>query len=68
MGTTQMKKIARPVHADVEDSDALYETRMPSSARRYQHAAPSFPNDTLDDPELLKPITQRRRAVQPVSR
>jgi hypothetical protein len=68
MGTTQMRRTAQPVHHDVEDSDEFYETRMPSSARRYQHSAPAIHHDTLDDPELMTPVTQRRRAVHPTTR
>jgi hypothetical protein len=68
MGTAQMRKTVQPVHADVEDSDEFYETRMPSSARRYRQSAPPIPNDTLDDPEVRMPIIQRRRAVQPITR
>lgn len=63
MGTTQVRRVAQPLHHDVEDSDEFYETRMPSSARRYQHSAPPIYRDTLDDPALLVPVTQRRRAV-----
>lgn len=63
MGTTQVRRVAQPLHHDVEDSDEFYETRMPSSARRYQHSAPPIQHDTVDDPELLVPMTQRRRAV-----
>lgn len=38
MGTAQMKKQSLPIEHDVEDNDALYQTRMPSSARRYNRA------------------------------
>jgi len=63
-----VRRVAQPIHHDVEDSDEFYETRMPSSARRYQHSAPPIHRDTLDDPELLVPVTQRRRAVAPKTR
>jgi len=53
MGTTQRQ--SQPIHSDVDDADTLYDTRMPSSTRRYK----SF--DTLDDPRLQKGnLTQRR--------
>ncbi|GCE10491.1 hypothetical protein [Tengunoibacter tsumagoiensis] len=35
MGTTYTRKPPQPVQYDVEDSDNLYVTRMPSSTRRY---------------------------------
>ncbi len=68
MGTTQMRRVAQPIHHDVEDAEDFYQTRMPSSARRYQHCAPPIQHDTLDDPALLAPITQRRRAASPKKR
>ncbi len=40
MGTMQTGKQARPVEYDIEDDDALYQTRMPSSVRRYKPAPP----------------------------
>jgi hypothetical protein len=68
METAQTRRAAQPMHHDVEDSDAFYETRIPSSARRYQQSAPPIPHDTTDDPALLMPITQRRRASTPTTR
>jgi hypothetical protein len=53
MGTIQRR--SQPIHSDVDDDDTLYDTRMPTSTRRYK----SF--DTLDDPRLQKGnLTQRR--------
>lgn len=46
MGTTYTRQ--RPAYYDVEDRDDLYETRMPSSARRYK------PYETIDDPLVLQ--------------
>src|SRR3954463_2613770 len=54
MGTIQ--KRSQPIHSDVDDDDTLYDTRMPSSTRRYR----SF--DTLDDPILQKENLMQRRA------
>ena len=54
MGTIQ--KRSQPIHSDVDDDDTLYDTRMPSSTRRYR----SF--DTLDDPILQKGNLMQRRA------
>jgi hypothetical protein len=46
MGTTYTRQ--QPAYYDVEDRDDLYETRMPSSARRYK------PYETIDDPLVLQ--------------
>jgi len=54
MGTTQRR--SQPIHSDVDDDDTLYDTRMPSSTRRYK----SF--DTLDDPRLQRGNLVQRRA------
>lgn len=57
MGNTYTRKTPRPVHYDVADTDDLYVTRMPSSARRYRS------RDTLDDPMVQRATTiQRRRS------
>lgn len=58
MDITQARRQSQPVHYDVEDDDDLYETRMPTSARRYQPIA----QDTLDDPISQRGtvITRRR--------
>jgi hypothetical protein len=63
METAQTRRAAQPMHHDVEDSDAFYETRIPSSARRYQQSAPPIHHDTTDDPSLLRPIANRRRSA-----
>jgi hypothetical protein len=46
MGTTYTRQ--QPAYYDVEDRDDLYETRIPSSARRYK------PYETVDDPKILQ--------------
>ncbi len=46
MGTTYTRQ--QPAYYDVEDRDDFYETRMPSSARRYK------PYETVDDPLVLQ--------------
>jgi hypothetical protein len=60
MGTNTTRR--QPVYYDVEDRDDLYETRMPSSARRYR------PYDTIEDVSIsqnVKSSVQRRRAHVP---
>lgn len=59
MGTTEMRKQARPIQCDVEDDDSLYITRMPSSTRRYKSAPPPAAADALEGP-----ITEERMFVQ----
>ena len=57
MATTRASRQPQPMQYDVEDSDDLYPTRMPSSVRRYK------PQDTLGDPEVQKgTLIHRRRA------
>jgi hypothetical protein len=46
MGTTYTRQ--QPAYYDVEDRDDFYQTRMPSSARRYK------PYETIDDPLVLQ--------------
>ena len=41
METTQIRRQTLPAEYDVEDDDALYTTRMPSSARRYRPTPPA---------------------------
>jgi hypothetical protein len=53
MGTTYTRK--QPIPYDVDDRDDLYETRMPSSARRYR------PRDTMDDPIIYQTTSVQRR-------
>ncbi len=55
MGTTYTRK--QPIPYDVDDRDDLYQTRPPSSARRYR------PHDTMDDPVMKQAtLIQRRRS------
>lgn len=62
MDTAQVRKQPRPIRHDVEDCDELYETRMPSSVRRY-HTNPPVQADTLDDLYEDEPqYIQQRRA------
>ncbi len=57
----QTKRQSRPIESDVED-DSLYETRPPSSARRYQQA-PSKP-EPVAQPKLITRATRVTPAVQ----
>jgi len=59
MGTTEIRRQARPIQRDVEDDDSLYITRMPSSTRRYRTAPPPVAADTLEGP-----ITEERMFIQ----
>src|SRR5207248_1208256 len=55
----------RQLEYEIEDDDAMYITRRPSSARRYQ---PPIEPDTGEDRQLHRQLTQvppRRTAVQP---
>ena len=68
MSTTQVKRQPKPLQADVEDDDAVYNTRTPSSVRRY-HTKPPVHADTLDDLND-EPFIQRRASlkIQPAPR
>lgn len=75
--TQQMRKQPRPLEADSVDEDALYNTRMPSSARRYKpsqpiqssetaHLAPHVQRASLDEPKtLVTPPVQRASLDEP---
>ncbi len=63
---TQVRKHPQPLRRDaIEDDDYLYETRMPSSARRYR------PFDTIEEPITATAHTQssiqQRRASRTVT-
>lgn len=62
MGTAQIKRQSRPIENDVEDDDALYDTRMPSSARRYK-STPTPPEPAVQ-PKLITRATRVTPAVQ----
>lgn len=62
MATTQLKKEPRPVEYDVED-EAIYDTRMPSSARRYRPSQP-IPRYQPDDATTGGVVIPKRRASQ----
>jgi hypothetical protein len=57
MKTMQARNQSRPAAYDVADDDALYETRMPSSARRYKPSTPARP-------DTGEPSTQNRIFIQ----
>jgi hypothetical protein len=60
MGAAPAKKQPRPVDFDEEDDDAIYQTRPPSSARRYIQPVE---HDTLDDANVQTGVfIQRRRS------
>jgi len=65
MGATQAKKQLRPIEYDDEDDDSIYQTRPPSSARRYIQPVE---RDTQDDADLRSGVfIQRRRSGAGVS-
>ncbi|HZU67778.1 MAG TPA: hypothetical protein VFA09_10925 [Ktedonobacteraceae bacterium] len=60
MGATQAKKQLAPVDFDEEEDDSIYQTRPPSSARRYIQPVE---HDTLEDTDIQKaPFIQKRRS------
>ncbi|HEY7418154.1 MAG TPA: hypothetical protein VH593_23445 [Ktedonobacteraceae bacterium] len=59
MYTSQVRKQARAFEPDVEEGDELYQTRMPSSVRRYRSQPPLHEEDDTHDPEFH---VQQRRA------
>lgn len=63
MDTTQARRQPQPVQYDVGDDDALYEARIPSSARRDRPIS----QDILDDPPSQKGtlIARRRSSLSP---
>ncbi len=62
MAATQTKRQSRPIESDVEENDALYDTRPPSSARRYK-ATPPTPEQAAQ-PKLITRATRVTPAVQ----
>ncbi len=62
MGTAQIKRQSRLIQNDIEDDDALYETRTPSSARRYKATPP--PEQDVQ-PKLVTRATRVTPAVKP---
>lgn len=67
MGATARKPQPLPIDYDVEDDDAIYNTRMPSSTRRYRPSQP-IEHDTFDDVEqqssqFTQPIHKRRSSA-----
>ena len=64
MGTMQARKQAQPVEYDVEDDDALYQTRMPTSVRRYKPVPPVQRRqpENQEEPAIQGILIQRRRS------
>jgi hypothetical protein len=66
MGAAQAKKEPKQLDYELEDDDAMYTTRMPSSARRYQPPIEPVQRDTLEDVAIRKgPFIQRRASRPP---
>lgn len=62
MGTAQVKRQSRLIENDIEDDDALYDTRLPTSVRRY-NAAPTPPEQDAQ-PRLITRATRVTPAVK----
>ena len=62
MGTAQIKRQSRLIQNDIEDDDALYDTRTPSSARRYKSTPPPPEQDV--QPKLVTRATRVTPAVK----
>ncbi len=62
MENAQVKRQSRPIASDIEDDDALYVTRMPTSARRYKSMAASPEQEA--QPKLMSRATHVTPAVQ----
>jgi hypothetical protein len=61
MATTQARKQSRPIQRDaIENDDALYTTRLPTSVRRYRTVPPSV--DAQDRAITQNMLVQRRRS------
>ncbi len=65
MNTAQAKKLSKPIRSDVENEDELYDTRPPTSVRRYHSHAP-VQSGTLDDLYEDEPYIQQRRASRKI--
>src|SRR5205085_10342901 len=65
MGAMQAKKEPEQLEYELEDDDAMYSTRRPSSARRYQPPIQPVQRDTLDDIAIRKGAFIQRRASRP---
>jgi len=64
MGTMQARKQPQPVEYDVEDDDSLYQTRMPTSVRRYKPVPPVQRRqpENPEEPTIQGTLIQRRRS------
>ncbi len=65
METTQVRRQTLPTEYDVEDDNALYTTRMPSSARRYKPTPPVQQPDAGSATQKGTLIQRRRSSLGP---
>ena len=65
METTQIRRQTLPAEYDVEDDDALYTTRMPSSARRYRPTPPAQQPNAGSATQKGTLIQRRRSSLAP---
>ncbi len=61
METMRARNQPRPVEYDVENNDALYTVRLPSSARRYRPSQPIQQNIANEPVTEKGTLIQRRR-------
>ena len=57
MATMQAKKQARPIEYDIADDDAMYDTRLPTSTRRYTPASSAQTSPGTKGPRTRQPIS-----------
>jgi hypothetical protein len=62
MDSTRTRRQSHPVADDIMDDDSLYQTRMPSSTRRYK--VPSSQRDIDDEPISQGAFIQRRSSMR----
>src|SRR5579884_2420326 len=65
MGAAQAKKEPRQLDYELEDDEAMYTTRMPRSAVRYQAPVEPIQRDTFEDIAIRKGPFIQRRASKP---
>jgi hypothetical protein len=62
MSSIPARKLPRPVEYDVEDDDALYDTRLPTSTRRYKSRPPVNHESGNAQATTQGTLIQRRRS------
>jgi hypothetical protein len=62
MSSMPARKLSRPAEYDVEDDDALYDTRLPTSTRRYKSIPPLHQESDDEHSSTRGTLIQRRRS------